>query len=230
MKLKIEFTRNTELVPFNYVGNLNGYLHKVLGDKNGYHDSLSLYSSSFLHGGRMSQGKNTNYLEFSRGATWYVSSPDKEFISRFIMNLYNNLDFAFGMKLKNATVVDYKLKDVDRYVFKTKSPVLIKQKDENRKNVYYTFEDDKKVVSDLLNNLMLKKLTSYGIEAADDDFNISLDDSYEKKKIRWIQLKTVGNKTSVCPVIVETSRKDIADFIYNVGVGHSTGAGFGFLL
>ena len=227
MKLKIEFTPNLMPVPFTYVNNLNGYLHKILGN-NDYHDGLSLYSTSFLHGGKI--GKDKSHLMFPNGAVWYVSSPDKNFISRFISNLYNNESFAFGMTLASANIVSYELKDTDRFVFKTKSPVLIKQKDDGRKNIYYTFEDNKETVSELLNNLMLKKLSSYGIQADLCDFNISLDTTYEKKKIRWIKLKSVGNKTSVCPVVVETTRRDIADFIYNVGVGHSTGSGFGFLL
>ncbi len=272
MKLKIKFSRNLKPVPFTYINNLNGYLHKVLNN-NLYHDKLSLYGTSFLHGGKMSANKS--FLDFPNGALWYVSSPDKEFIARFIMNLYNHHEFAFGMKLVEANVVEYNLKpnnninpnnnsntnnsnnnlnnnlnnnssntvtvdnnlntnnfnnNLNTYLFKTKSPILIKQKNSDGYNQYYTFEDDQNLVSQLLNKLMLKKLDDGGINASVNEFSISLDTNYQKKKIRWISLKTVGNKTSVCPVIVKTNREDIAEFIYNVGVGHSTGAGFGFLL
>jgi len=230
MKLKIEFSKNTEPVPFTYVSNLNGYLHKVLGSNNEYHDDISLYSTSFLHGGKIS--RNMKYLDFRNGATWYVSSPDSQFIANFVNNVYQNTNFAFGMELQTVEVVEAELiNEGEFYLFHTKSPILLKQRDfETRKNIYFTYEDDVKTTSELMKSIILKKAEKAGIAIKPTDFDISFNYEYQQKKIKWITVKTVNNKTSVCPVFVRTTKPEVADFIYAVGVGHSTGSGFGFLL
>lgn len=230
MKLKIEFSKNTEPVSFGYVSNLNGYLHKVLGSNNEYHDDISLYSTSFLHGGKIS--RNKKYFEFPNGATWYVSSPDKEFMMNFIKNVYQNTSFAFGMELLSVGLVKTEVHDEDGYyLFHTKSPILLKQKDfKTRKNVYYTYEDDVKTTSELFKTIILKKAEKASFPVKTEDFDISFDYEYTGKKIKWISVKTVNNKTSVCPVFIKTAKPEIAEFIYAIGVGHSCGSGFGFLL
>jgi len=230
MKLKIEFSKNTEPVPFSYVSNLNGYLHKVLGEDNPYHDDLSLHSTSFLHGGRISSNKK--FLNFNNGATWYISSSESKFIEDFVKNVYNHIEFAFGMELLGVEMIEDMLtNDGVYYMFRTMSPVLLKQKDrENNKNIYLTYENDIKTTSDVMKSLILKKAKKALISINPEDFDISFNYEYDQKKIKWISVKKVNNKTSVCPVFVRTAKPEVAKFIYNVGVGHSTGSGFGFLM
>lgn len=230
MKLKIEFTANKEPVPFTYISNLNGYLHKVLGSENKYHDDISLYSTSFLHGGKIS--KNKKYLDFPRGAQWYISSPNKQFILDFINNVYKDTSFAFGMELQGVEVVEGELiNEGEYYLFHTMSPILLKQRDpDTRKNIYFTYEDDVKTTSELMKSIILKKAEKAGIAIKSTDFDISFNYEYQQKKIKWITVKTVNNKTSVCPIFLKTAKPEVAEFIYAVGVGHSTGSGFGYLL
>ena len=230
MKLRIEFTPNTEPVPFTYVTNLNGYLHKILGSDNKYHDEISLYSTSFLHNGKISRDKK--YLNFPNGAHWFISSPDKEFIMDFISNVYNNTEFAFGMELLSVEIINLELiNHGDYYIFNTLSPILLKQRDfVTRKNIYYTYEDDIKTTSELMKSIIIKKSEKIGLFIKPTDFEISFNYEYEQTKIKWITVKSVHNKTSVCPIFIKTSNSEIAKFISDVGVGHSTGSGFGFLL
>lgn len=229
MKLRIEFSRNTELVPFTYMTNLNGYLHKILGANNQYHNDISLYSTSFLHNGKIT--KNKKGLNFPRGAVWYVSSPNNDFILKFINNVYKNQTFAFGMEVVSVNVVDSEL--VNRgeyYLFQTKSPILLKERNHvTKKNEYYTFNDDESKTSEIMKRVILKKAQKHGLNIHEDDFNISFNQRFENKKIKWIKIKSINNKTSMCPIFVKTKRKDVAEFIHSVGVGHSTGSGFGFL-
>ena len=230
MKIKIEFTKNNEPVPFDYISKLNGYLHKILGNDNKFHDGISLYSTSFLHGGKMD--KKTKMLNFSDGGIWYVSSNDGNFILDFINNIYNHIDFAYGMKLSKVEMIKPELiNENDLYLFNTKSPILLKERNfETNKNVYYTHEDDLKITSQMMKNIILKKASKIGFEINSDDFFISFNNLYDGSKIKWVKVKSVGNKASACPIFLKTKRKDVAEFIYNVGVGHSTGSGFGFLL
>ena len=230
MKIKVEFSKNTSLVPFEYVTNLNGYLHKILGNDNEFHDKISLYSTSFLHGGKMSKCKKG--LNFLNGATWFVSSPDVDFINKFINSIYENVEFAFGMELIKVGLLKYEFNNEDGYYrFKTKSPVLLKSLDfQTKKNKYLTHEDGVNETSQHMKNIILKKAAESNLPFNSDDFEIFFDYEYSGKKIKWIKIRSVGNKTSVCPIIIKTTKPEIVDFIYNVGVGNSTGSGFGALV
>lgn len=229
MRIKIDFTANNVVVPFDYIKNLNGYLHKILGENNKFHDKTSIYSTSFLHGGEMQLNKKG--FNFPNGASWYVSSPDNEFITIFINSIYKNPNFAYGMELKKVTLLNYELRSNNNvFKFKTQTPVLLKYFDvEKRKHVFLTFEDDVNVVSLQMKNIIMKKAKLHNFEINANDFEISFDYEYEKKKIKWIKVKGIFNKASVCPILIKTDNREIVDFIYNVGVGYSSGSGFGAL-
>lgn len=51
MRIHISTTKNTSLVPFDYQQKLVGTIHKWIGD-NSVHDRISLYSFSWLKGGK----------------------------------------------------------------------------------------------------------------------------------------------------------------------------------
>jgi CRISPR-associated endoribonuclease Cas6 len=87
----------------------------------------------------------------------------------------------------------------NREVFPVASPVFIKRR-----------FDDKE-----------KHITS-------DDVRVSFDSTYAAPKTKIIRYKEVGNRVNMCPVIIEGTHEQIA-FAWNVGVGNSTGIGFGAL-
>ena len=51
MRIHISTTKNTSLVPFDYQQKLVGTIHKWIGT-NSIHDHISLYSFSWLKGGK----------------------------------------------------------------------------------------------------------------------------------------------------------------------------------
>lgn len=59
MRIHISTTKNTSLVPFGYQQKLVGTIHKWIGN-NSIHDSISLYSFSWLKGG----GKSIRRFKF----------------------------------------------------------------------------------------------------------------------------------------------------------------------
>lgn len=227
MRIVVNFTKNTEPVQFNYLSNLNGYLHKVLGKGNEYHDKLSIYSTSFLHGGK--RDEKTNTLNFSNGASWYVSSPDMKFIKEFIENLYKNIDFSFGMKLESAHKIDPNIKKIRNYFYlKSKSPILLKERNgETNKTKYYTYNDNFLHTSDIMKKIIIKKAEDAKFVLNKSDFEIYFDHQYSNKKIKNINIKSINNTCSVCPIIIKTEDENVIKFITDVGVGHSTGSGFG---
>lgn len=231
MKLRIEFTKNTEPIPFSYMSSVNGYLHAIMGDNNEYHDKLSHYSTSFLHGSKMANDKK--HLNFPNGAIWYISSPDVNFLmNNIVMNIDKHPDFIYGMKLKGINRINtIEFDETKEHIIKTKSPILLKwYNNETKKNIYYTYEDDDSITSEMMKRIIIKKAKLMDKDLDPNDFNIKFNKEYMGKKIAWKSLKNIHHKTSICPIKVKANNKDTLNLIYDLGVGHSTGSGFGFLL
>jgi len=73
---------------------------------------------------------------------------------------------------------------------------------------------------------MIKKLASVGVNSS--GLTIEFDNTYSKPQSKLIHYKNILNKASICPVIIEGTPDQIA-FAWNVGIGNSTGIGFGAL-
>lgn len=73
MRIYLHLSPNKEIVPFNYQQSLVGAFHKWLGEKNELHDDISLYSLSWLTGGKMRHDKRG--YDFRNGAQFSISAP-----------------------------------------------------------------------------------------------------------------------------------------------------------
>lgn len=217
MRVYFKLTKNAETVPFNYQPMLTGLLHKWIG-KNDEHEDVSLYSFSWLHGATA----NKSGLEFENGATFFISAFKQEMIKKIVESVQkdSNMDFGFSvyeMILKENPVFESPKQ------FYTASPVLIKRNEEGR-NKHYTFFDADS--TRFLTKTMANKLKKAGLSA--EGLDIAFDKTFRTPKTKTIYYKGIGNKVNVCPVIIKGTPEQIA-FAWNVGVGNSTGIGFGAL-
>jgi CRISPR-associated endoribonuclease Cas6 len=218
MRLYLKLSKNRELVRFDYQRFLVGALHKWLGENN-EHDALSMYSLSWLSG-----GKGTNKgLDFPYGAEWFISSYDVNFIKKVINGVRKDAEIAFGMKVTELTVDD--TPDFGRTQrFTLASPIFIKRTIEEREK-HFTFND---VEADSLMTQTLKhKLDKAGLDS--EGISIQFDRNYSKAKTILCTYGKIKNKANYCPIIIEGSPEQIA-FAWNVGIGNSTGIGFGSLI
>lgn len=60
----------------------------------------------------------------------------------------------------------------------------------------------------------------------DPDFSVEFDMAYSGKRIKLMTYKGIKNKASMCPVIIKGTLQS-KQFAWNVGIGNSTGIGFG---
>lgn len=135
-----------------------------------------------------------------------------------------NTVFAYGMSVENVCEVVSINRSGDEHRLRCVSPILLKQD-----NKHFTYKDNETQTSEMMKNLILKKAEILKFNLSADDFSIKFDKSYDGKKTKLIKFNNVNNRSSACPVIVKTDNNDIVEFIKNVGVGHSTGCGFGFV-
>lgn len=217
MRLYFKLTPNKELVPFDYMHNLVGVFHKWLG-KNELHDSISLYSLSWLKGGR----QNKHGLDFKEGAVWFISAYDELLCKNLIAGAFEEPDFFCGMKVTDVMIQENPSFEKSKK-FILASPILIKHFD-GKLLKHRTFEEED--TNQIMTDILITKLKKTNINP---EVSVRFDLSYEKAKTKLVKIKNINNKANMCPVIIQGNPEAIT-FAWNVGIGHSTGSGFGALV
>ena len=218
MRLYLELSKNRQFVPFNYHSKLVGTVHKWLGE-NDFHDNLSLYSFSWLTGGI----KSGNSLDFNSGAKWFISSPDHLFIRKILKGVTKENSVCFGMEVINVTIRETP-NFTDQNVFSVGSPVFIKR-NVNDIQKFYNFHDEEsgKYLTETLKTKLKKMNLNF------ENVTVEFDKEYLNPKIKGAEYNGIKNIGSICPIIIDGSSEQ-KGFAWDVGVGNSTGIGFGSLI
>ncbi len=218
MRINLTLSPSTETIPFNHLPVLAGALHKWLGP-NEVHDGLSLYSFSWLQGGQSTrQG-----LRFPKGASWFISAIDGDFLSRSIHGILADPHLRWGMRVEQATLqAPPDFTDVPEVRFLLASPVFIKRQLPDGEEKHYLYTDPES--DHLLTETLQHKLRVAGLP--DTGVTVRFDRQYPKAKTQLQRYRGIDNKCSYCPVWVQGSPEQLA-FAWTVGLGNSTGVGFG---
>lgn len=219
MRIKINFTVNNKL-PINNQHIMNSYIHKCLGINNKYHDTKNDYCISSICGGKLNI--TTKELSFDKNAYITVSSINNDFISDLLMGIMINSEVIPGMNFLNAEPINEIFISGWNH-FATLSPFIIKEYIDTHKYKFITLDDDN--FKDKVKNHLINKLSKINdtLDLSGFDINITKND---KHKVKKILVKNVINKANQCQISIKCS-KNIAELIYNIGIGQSTGSGFG---
>lgn len=206
---------NNKIIPFDHQSMLTGAIHKWLG-WNEEHGNVSLYSFSQLEGGKAT----ANGLHFGRGSSFFFSSHNSDLIRKMIAGIQADPTMFHGMTVTEIIIQeDPDLSD--RNQFFIGSPIFIKR--QVGLKVDHIFFDDPRANTCLTETLQTKMKIA-GI--IDESLTIRFDTSYPKAGTKKITYNGVQNRVSWCPVIIE-GKAETKLFAWNVGLGNSTGIGFG---
>jgi len=218
MRIYLRLTKNTELIPFNYQPFLTGALHKWMGKDNIEHGEVSLYSFSWL------QNVDTTKtgINLKRGSFFFISAYDEVLVKNIVKGIMDDSSVCFGSSVSGIDIDETPMFSTVQH-FSTASPVFVRRFD-GETDKHFTFDDER--ASDYLTETMQRKLSL--AELAADNVKVSFDRTYQYPLTKVITYKGIGNRVNICPVIVEGTPEQVA-FAWNVGVGNSTGIGFGAL-
>jgi len=203
-----------QVLPFDYQHELVRTFHKWLPE-NDIHDDISLYSLSWLHGAKAVGGG----LSFPQGASWSVGFYDERVAKHLLVGVLRLPETTFGMRTVDVQIIETpEFYPETRFVLA--SPALVKYFDGSSIR-HLTFDDER--ADEIMTATMRKKLRAAGLA---DDISIYFDRSYSGAKTKVVNIKGVGNRANVCPVIVRGTPETVG-FAWAVGVGHCTGTGFG---
>ncbi len=217
MRIHLKLTANKQPVPFDHLPFLVGAFHKWVGE-NDIHNDLSLYSLSWLKDGK----RNKDGLSFPNGTTWFISAFDDSLIKKIITGIRNEPEVCCGMSVKEIVLEQTPTFESEKF-FTVNSPVLVKELVEKEQK-HLSFSELK--ADEILTNVLKNKLVKAGLNP--EGVSVFFDKAYLQAKTKLVVYRNIGNKANICPVVVKGTSEQIG-FAWNVGIGHSTGIGFGAL-
>lgn len=222
MRLQLTLSSNRTPVEFNHLHILAGALHKWLGP-NDEHDGLSLYSFSWLQGAR----RDEQGLRFPKGAQWYISALDTDFLQRSVHGILDDPGIRWGMRVEQCQILAPPSfpEGVSEQRFLCSSPIFIKRSlpDGEEKHYLYTDPESDRLLTETLQH----KLRAAGLP--EEGVSVRFDRQYPKARTQKVMYRNIGNMANYCPVYVRGTAEQLA-FVWTVGVGGSTGVGFGALM
>lgn len=212
-----------QAISFDYLPTLKSAFHLWTGHNNTLHDGLSLYSYSWLRGGRAGRGG----IHFREGAHWFISAPDREIIHTLISGVLRAPEIGLGLRVQDVRMQETPEFAAGEQPFRVASPVFTKQEVEKGKPANHLLPGHE-LADELLTTTLRHKLRQAGLD--DAGAAVRFDPAYiSSAKSKLFQYKQVQCRGSICPVLVAGSAEQIA-FAWEVGVGHSTGIGCGALV
>jgi CRISPR-associated endoribonuclease Cas6 len=215
MRIHLKIRARNITIPFDHQPLLVGTIHKWLG-WNEEHGKVSLYSFSRLEGGKSAK----EGLKFQDGASFFFSSFENELIKKMIAGIRADSTMFNGLNVSDI-IIEEDPDMTNRELFFTASPIFIKKR-VGEKVEHVLFNNSE--AHELLTGSLRSKLKQVGL--IDDSLEIRFESSYPKAETKMVMYKGVGNKANWCPVIIK-AKPETKLFAWNVGLGNSTGIGFG---
>lgn len=220
MRIVISFTRTNKKVPRNN-SIITSWFHKMLGH-NKHHDNQSVYSISPLLGGTVEKDE-PRYEKFNRGGYIIISTSDSELIYDILSKSIGTEIFD-GMEAYKIDKIDNKFYNDQTEMFfrTTKSGLVLKS---HTGNSFTTLNDEN--FEELLNERTLAKIKKINPNIDTTDFKIEVVEHKHNKVFNTIMKNA---KIPASNVTVKISgNKDIFEMLYDLGLGNSTGCGYGHI-
>lgn len=223
MRLHLQIRAKGAIIPYAHQKFLTGTIHKWLG-QNELHGNTGLFSFSRLAvTNDLKSTDNANGgLRMADHTSFFISAHNDEMIHRLIRGIMQDRSMFYGMEVDTATIQE----DPDfttRNYFLTASPILLKMTDDEGATRHYRYTDE--ISNNLLKENLLHKMKIAGMEP-DETLEIRFDTQNPKASTKLVDYNGIQNRANWCPVIIN-AKPETKLFAWNVGLGNSTGVGFG---
>lgn len=223
MRIYLQTSPNTSLIPFEYQQKMLGVIHKWLGN-NEIHNKISLYSFSWLLNGKMIEQQG---FTFPKGANFFISFYEEEYFKLLIRTILADPDMFCGLTVEDITIAESPVFEEGEQYFKLASPIFIKRATEGGNDYkYYLFDHPES--NALMTETLKHKMEEAGLPA-DDTLKVEFDLSYQGKRVKMVTIHGIKSLASMCPVTIQ-GKPESKTFAWTVGLGNSTGSSFGALL
>ena len=227
--IKFYFRGINSKLPTTYMDNLVSFFHtEILGKNNKYHEKgqPKLYSISEFFGSKRDEKKNV--FEFNKGAIWLIRTPSPDVFKDFYLKGKNSIskEFMNGMFLENVEFYTTEFDNISK-MSTGSTPIYIGQNKDSKDRDHVTFKHGNDVVSKYLKQTFITKTTALGYNFSKDDFEIEFD---LKKPTKTTPRRfRKGTLITTVGTVNIAGSAEIISLFYGLGIGLSTGCGFGFI-
>lgn len=223
MRIKLKFDLKGKTLPIHHQHLINSFIHKCIGPNNEYHDAKNDYSISSMQNGKIVIGdtKVDTHLRFDNDGYITISSLDNKLINDILFGAYNT-KFNGHINVNGIEMMDEVFYNGWNH-FSTLSPFIIKEYSDKKTYKFLTLNDvdfETKVKSYLIN-----KISKINPLLNLEDFDVKIK-QHPSHKVKKIFVKHIPNLANQCQISIHC-KKDVAILLYNIGIGQSTGSGFG---
>jgi len=221
MRIHLTTNPSRHIFSYNYQQRLTGAIHKWLGPDNPYHGQSALFSFSLLNGGENVQDQG---MRFPHGARWFISAFHPEFVKQLMQGILRDPIITEDLAVQEMMVQEDPAFG-QAHIFKVGSPVLVKQRRPDSTQHHCIFSET--AADALLTQSLTGKLASAGLPV--EGLRVEFHRNYPGARAKVMHYNKIKNRVNFCPVAISGSPEQLA-FAWNVGIGHSTGIGFGSLV
>lgn len=216
MRVYIKLNANKTLINYNYQELLTGVIHKWLGEDNEIHGKSAKFCFSWLQNTKADKSG----IRLTNDSYFFIGAYNSEIIKRIMRGVLESPEMFNGVSVKEVILQEPPVfKEVEHFLMA--SPIFLKRKEDEK---HLTFEDEE--FEEALNNNCETKFKKAGIDI--EGFEIKLDPDNHFRTTKMVTYNGIGNKTTLAPVVIKGNRAQI-EYLWSVGLGHSTGIGFGTL-
>jgi len=219
MRIKLLLSPSSDTLPINNQHIVNSFIHRALGNDNKYHNKKSDYSVSSLQGGKWIKG--TQDISFENGGYITISSLDKKFFDDILIGAYTT-PFYNDINVVSMDFIDEEFYNGWNH-FATLSPFLIKQYNSKKEYKFLTLDNTN--FESEVKEYLINKLSKINPKLDLSDFDVKIPNN-PKHKVKKVLVKNTTNKANQCQISIHTNKR-VAKLLYNIGIGQSTGSGFG---
>lgn len=218
MRVYIQLSKNDKTIPFNYQPLITGVIHKWLGKDNEFHGKSNVFTFSWLQNTIASK----EGINLKEDAYFFISAHNPDFIRSIVKGILKDSEIFYGIR-----ALDIQIQKAPSFLkeasFLLASPILLKEKEEG-KTRHVTYKD--KDFDKLLTESFKRKLKNAEIEANNVQVLINPDSAYRSTKL--VDYNGIKNRTTLAPITIRGTTEQI-QYAWCVGLGNSTGIGFGAL-
>lgn len=217
MRIQIVFQSDGTTVPYSHQHLLTGTIHKWLG-QNSLHGHMALHSFSRLEGAQA--GKDG--LRFDKKGSFFFSAHHPAIATQLISGIMRDRNMFCGLSVDEVGLQqDPDFSGINNFCFRVASPILVKRP-VDKKTVHFLYSDPQTDL--LLKETLLHKMKLAGID--DDSLTVEFNRTQTDASTKLVDYDGIKNKANWCSVRIAAKPETLL-FVWNVGLGNSTGIGFG---
>lgn len=226
MRMSLHLSPPKQRTDFNYLYFVKGFIHRTCGDDPS-HREQSFYNFGKIRCKRGFKPTDTAFAQ--QGATLDIAFWDAEMPKRFLMGVFKDPNFIWGMRIneiRESPTPNFG----DNHLWLPNSPILLRKArlldgQYSKQHDHVIFNQDATLANQLLTEKLCRKAERLGLVS--DGVTATFEPNHTSKS-ELIAFKGTKLRTNRCGVRL-IAPPEVQHLVWLTGLGELTGSGFGMM-